>query len=522
MKRLWVLIFALALSGAATAGEWHIETVDPDWGIEPSLALDSSGYPHIAYRGTGASCLKYARWDGDEWQIETVDTFSDVGVGASLALDSSDFPHISFYDGDDDTLKYAHWNGADWQIETVDSVSDESMWTSLALDSNEYPHIAYVDYKNNHPMYAHWNGAAWQHETIDTSNWVYGYISLTLDSSGHPHVSYSSDSPRGLIYAYKDGTWEIESVTSIGGFSYLVLDSSDYPHISYYHYNFEDLRYASWDGANWRIETVDSSEQAGMYTSLALDSSGYPHISYYDYLNRDLKYARWNGMCWQIETVDSDGNLGEYFISLALDSVCNPHIAYYDKTNGVIKYAYREGVPGPDVSAEVNEDGLLIGWEILGDTPAEFRIQRSAGEDEPADVSGPLSGEAVRWLDRGVDAGVSYRYWLEVVEEDGTVNYFGPTEAAVFRGPAREIVLSVYPSPTSGAFTVECTLPDDGRVTISLYDLSGRRVATVYEGETAAGRQAFSFNAAMLTPGVYLVHLDADAGTLTRRVVITR
>ncbi|OGD72503.1 MAG: hypothetical protein A2Y64_03135 [Candidatus Coatesbacteria bacterium RBG_13_66_14] len=80
----------------------------------------------------------------------------------------------------------------------------------------------------------------------------------------------------------------------------------------------------------------------------------------------------------------------------------------------------------------------------------------------------------------------------------------------------------MYPSPSSGSFTVDYTLPENGRINISLYDLSGRRIATVFEGEMAAGRHEFSFDASTLPPGVYLARMATDSGTLTRRVVVTR
>jgi hypothetical protein len=531
MKGLEVTFITLLLAAVAAAGEWHVETVDPDWGIEPSLALDSSGYPHIAYRGTGASCLKYARWDGDEWQIETVDTISDMGVGASLALDSSDFPHISFYDGDDNTLKYAHWDGADWQIETVDSVSDESMWTSLALDSDEYPHIAYVDYTNHHPMYAHWNGATWQHETIDPGGWMGANISLALDSSDHPHVTYSFDDPPRFKYAVKDGTWEIETLLSTGvDFTSLALDSSEYPHISYYVFNTDDLRYAQWNGSSWQFQIVDEDGDVGRYTSLGLDASDYPNISYYDALNEDLKYARWDGDSWQIYTVDWNGEIAEYGTSLALDSIGNPHIAYYDDTNGVIKYAHWEGGPGvegAEVSASINDGGVLVGWEVVGDAPAGLRVLRSVDDGEPETVSGALPGSAVRWLDTDAyeasDKGLNpLVYWLEVTDEDGTVSRFGPSEAVTFTGGARELSLDVYPSPAIDSLTIEYTLPEEGRVTVVLYDLAGRRVDTLVDEETTAGRHGYVYDASVLPPGVYLARLVTETAPLTRRLVITR
>ncbi len=76
-----------------------------------SLALNSSGYPHISYyrEGEPKGFLKYAAWDGSNWNIETVDN----GRDSSLALDSSGYPHISYYnDVSGGSLKYAAWDGS--------------------------------------------------------------------------------------------------------------------------------------------------------------------------------------------------------------------------------------------------------------------------------------------------------------------------------------------------------------------------------------------------------------------------
>ena len=93
------------------------------------------------------------------WQIETVDSTGTVGWNTSLALDSSGYPHISYADHSNADLKYAFWNGSSWEIEIVDKPGSLGLCTSLALNSAGYPHISYFDDSNADLKYA------WQTET---------------------------------------------------------------------------------------------------------------------------------------------------------------------------------------------------------------------------------------------------------------------------------------------------------------------------------------------------------------------
>jgi hypothetical protein len=190
--------------------------------------------------------------------------------------------------------------------------------------------------------------AQWNIEIVDGASGENVGIgsSIALDSSDHPHISYHAFPNNNLKYASFDGAaWNIESVDSGYYDISLALDPGDNPHISYD--NFRDLKYAYYDGTAWKIQTVDSGifGAVGSLNSLALDSGGRPHISYYDNTNDDLKYAYYDGAAWNIQTVDSGGDVGRDS-SIAIDSDDNPHISYIDLDNFDLKYAYYDSPPG--------------------------------------------------------------------------------------------------------------------------------------------------------------------------------
>jgi hypothetical protein len=343
--------------------EWHFETVDHEKkvGQYTSLAVDDQGWPHVAYctydygRPIGNYCtsLLYARFDGTSWMTETVDANGWVGSYASLALDSSGRPHIAYHDQMNGGLKYAFFGGTAWVIETVDSTTWAGTYASLGLDASDRPHISYYCY--DELKYAHFDGTSWQIVTVDSSPQVGWYTSLAVDASDRPHISYYDLHNSALKYAFYSGTgWISETVDasgSVGEHTSLALDGDGHPHISYYDFGREGLKYAYHDGTAWFSETVDSAGSVGQYNSLALDNlpgragAVRPHIAYLDQTVWGLKYAFYDGSAWQVETVeDSPGAVG-FYTSLALDADNQPHISYLDSSFADLKYAYGRPLP---------------------------------------------------------------------------------------------------------------------------------------------------------------------------------
>ena len=65
--------------------------------------------------------------------------------------------------------------------------------------------------------------------------------------------------------------------------------------------------------------------------------------------------------------------------------------------------------------------------------------------------------------------------------------------------------LQVYPNPFNPAANVVYTIPERGLVKIKLFDVLGREVKEIFNGEAGAGNHTLVINGTELSSGVYFV-----------------
>ena len=92
-----------------------------------------------------------------------------------------------------------------------------------------------------------------------------------------------------------------------------------------------------------------------------------------------------------------------------------------------------------------------------------------------------------------------------------------------FEVPEQTAVSSVFPNPFNASTTFSIALVDPEVATISVYDVLGRHVETLHDGDLAGGRvHRFSLDAGRLPSGTYVIRVEAQSFESTRTVTLLK
>jgi len=88
--------------------------------------------------------------------------------------------------------------------------------------------------------------------------------------------------------------------------------------------------------------------------------------------------------------------------------------------------------------------------------------------------------------------------------------------------PERITYLRAYPNPFNPTTTIDFGLIESSDITLSIYNLLGQRVATVYEGVQDAGEHSVTWDATAFPSGVYFARLEAGGRSENVKMVLLR
>jgi hypothetical protein len=88
--------------------------------------------------------------------------------------------------------------------------------------------------------------------------------------------------------------------------------------------------------------------------------------------------------------------------------------------------------------------------------------------------------------------------------------------------PASFSLQQNYPNPFNPETVIGYWLPVAGYVSLKVYDMLGREVATLVNEYKLAGNYSVQFNAGTFTSGVYFYRMESGSYTQTKKLIILK
>ena len=188
------------------------------------------------------------------------------------------------------------------------------------------------------------------------------------------------------------------------------------------------------------------------------------------------------------------------------------------------------------VEATPSEGAVLLSWSgtAAGDV---FEVQRSLGEPgaskvtelpheavatvEAADLAEGQASYRLDFRDAGLEPGTQ-TLRLKRTTAEGDVSYSETIEVVV-ELPNDYDLSSAYPNPFNPSTQFEIVVKEAQEVRAEVYDMLGRRVAVLHEGQMAANqRQQLRFDAGALASGNYILRVQGEFFTATQTMTLVK
>ena len=182
------------------------------------------------------------------------------------------------------------------------------------------------------------------------------------------------------------------------------------------------------------------------------------------------------------------------------------------------------------VQADIGNDGIVLSWH--GPVDADFdhhKVYRfNLNAQDPAEEYSTVD---TFFVDEVVDG--NYEYWVSAVDYNG--NESDPSEVVsvlldvdvAIALPTEFALQQNYPNPFNPSTQIQYAVPTDANVTIAIYDLMGRKVRTLVNGNVTAGYHTTMWNATNdlgqpVAAGMYIYTISSHDYLAKKKMVLLK
>ncbi len=167
-------------------------------------------------------------------------------------------------------------------------------------------------------------------------------------------------------------------------------------------------------------------------------------------------------------------------------------------------------------TSTINKRDVKLNWSTSSETNnSGFDVERSSAEGQWTKV-GNIQGSGTTnsqkdysFTDKNLASG-KYEYRLKQIDYNGQFTYFNLSSEVNIGLPTKFELSQNYPNPFNPTTKINYDLPYDSKVSMILYDVTGREVAKLVNEIKTAGYYTIDFNASNLSSGMYFYRLVTE------------
>ncbi len=181
----------------------------------------------------------------------------------------------------------------------------------------------------------------------------------------------------------------------------------------------------------------------------------------------------------------------------------------------------------------VNNRDVKLNWVTASEiNNAGFDIEKSGAGINQWVKAGYVSGKGTistpttyTFEDKKLNTG-KYNYRLKQIDQNGNFTYYNLSSVVEVGLPTKYELSQNYPNPFNPVTKIDFSLPFDSKVSIKLYDITGREVKTLVNDARTAGYYTVQFNASDLSSGTYFYRIMTKSSSadyiMTKKMVLIK
>ncbi|MBS1551449.1 MAG: T9SS type A sorting domain-containing protein [Bacteroidetes bacterium] len=167
-------------------------------------------------------------------------------------------------------------------------------------------------------------------------------------------------------------------------------------------------------------------------------------------------------------------------------------------------------------ASEQNNSGFDIERRSVEGNTQWTKIGFEAGSGNSSET------KSYSFNDNSLNTG-KYSYRLKQIDFNGNFEYFELQNDVIIGVPSRFELSQNYPNPFNPSTKINFSLPFDSKVTLKIYDISGKLVSTLINNEfKTADYYTVNFNGVNLSSGTYFYSLQSGDNIDTKKMVLIK